>query len=465
MLDRWFPSTPDSAARLWITSAVVWMIIALSVGFLMATQFMFPDLTKGVGWLTHGRIRPVHVNGAALGWLSTVMVGLIFYFAPRLLNARLWSERLGNFTGWFWNVNLAAGLFFILGGHQEGREWAELIAPFDWGVLIALSLVAVNVFLTIANRREGPLYVSIWYFAGSLIWIAIVWIIGNRTFLALDGLNDAITNWFYAHNVIGLWITTVIVGISYYLLPRLTGNVLYSHLLSMVGFWTIAMFYPGVGVHHILQLPVPEWLKTFAVISSVLLFIPVSAVLINFFMTMAGKWGAWSHNLPLRFLIVGNLLYLLTAMQGSFQAIRSVNWYLHFTQWVVGHAHLALFGFASFIAWAGVYYALPRLLGVEFYSKRLVNYHFWLSLIGFAIFFSSLTVAGLVQAVGWAMGATVQSIVPFLEPYMAVRWIGAAMMITAQYLFAYNVFRTIQAARAARAALTPAGVSPAPAGD
>jgi cbb3-type cytochrome c oxidase subunit I len=316
-------------------------------------------------------------------------------------------------------------------------------ALLDCMAVVLLVAAAWNIYATVINRKVKKLYVSLWYFLGALFWFPLVYIIGQRTFVALPGLNDAIIGWFYGHNILGMWFTIVGVGMMYYLLPRLTNNPLYSHGLSMLGFWGIALFYAPTGTHHVLQSPVPEWLKAIAVISSVFLLVPVFTALTNFFMTMKGKWYMLSTDLTLRFVLTSIFFYYLTCIQGPFQATRWINWYIHFTQWVVGHAHLALLGAFSFISVASVYYGLPRLTGRPWYSQGLIRAHYWLKTLGFAIMVLALTTAGLIQSAGWAFGIPVDQWSLQIRPYWFARWISGVMIFTGQVLFAYNTFKTL----------------------
>ncbi len=468
LLDRFFPDTPDSSAKLWLTSAIVWGVIGMTFGVFMATQFMFPDITKGVPWLSFSRIRPSHVNTVVMSWVSMASIGACFYMLPRLVKTPLYSERLGTMTGWLWNIFAILIPLTLLNGFSEGREWAELIPPMDWFMLILLILSAVNVFMTVARRTEPQLYVSVWYWMGSFIGMSMVWIVGNRTFVPLDGLNDAIANWFYAHDVLGLWITTMGIGIIYFLLPKLTvgkkgepGNPIFSHKLSLIGFWGNFAFYTGIGAHHIIQSPVPEWLKAFAIGSSVLMSIPVYSASVNFFLSTQGRWDNLAWNLPLRFMTFGWIMYALSSFQGSLQAVRSINWYQHFTGIVSAHAHLAMLGGFSMVLFAAIYYTVPRLYKVEWYSKKLVVVHFWTFSVGFIMFFITWTTMGFIQAASWNMGINVQQTVPFLKPFVMVRWLSATVMIFGVYIFAYNALQTVRAAK--RQAVSTRGSSVAPA--
>ncbi len=454
LIEQLLSAREGSASRNFLLSALWWSLLGMGAGLFAGTEFSLPDLVRNVPQLSMPHLRMFHVNAVAIGWLSMGYVGAMFYMVPTLTKTPLWSEKLGNLTMWAWNLVMVGAFCTLLNGYTEGREYAELGAVLDALVVVALFLVAFNLFMTVANRKVKKLYVSLWYFMGALFWFPLVYIIGQRTFVMLPGLNDAIVGWFYGHNILGMWFTTVGVGMMYYLLPRLSGNPLYSHGLSMLGFWGIALFYAPTGTHHILQSPVPEWLKAIAVISSIFLLVPVLTVLTNFFMTMKGKWQMMVTDLPMRFTVTSCIFYLMTCLQGPFQATRWVNWYLHFGQWVVGHAHLALLGTFSFILTAAIYYGLPRLTGRQWYSTGMIRLHYWLKTLGFVLMLSSLTIAGLVQSAGWHMGIPVDQWGLFIRPYWAIRAFSGVMILLGQLIFAYNVYKTLY--------VRPAG-EPAPA--
>ena len=442
-IDKFLSNEPGSASRNFLLSALWWSLWAMGAGLIAGIEFSAPDLIHNIPQLSMPHLRMWHVNGVAIGWLSMAYVGAIYYMVPSLCKNKLWSERLGNFTMWAWNIVMIGAFANLLNGNTEGREYAELPALLDYMVVIALITIAVNVYGTVATRNVKKLYVSLWYFLGSMFWFPLVYIIGQRTFVALPGLNDGIVGWFYGHNILGMWFTTMGVGMMYYLLPRLTKAPLYSHGLSMLGFWGIALFYAPTGTHHITQSPVPEWLKAIAIISSIFLFVPVITVLTNFFMTMKGKWGLVASDMTLRFAITSAGFYLITCMQGPFQATRWVNWYLHFSQWVVGHAHLALLGTFSFISTSAFYYVMPRLTGRDWYSMGLIRSHYRLKFLGFLLMMISLTIAGLIQAAGWAFGMPVDQWSLQIRPYWFLRAISGVMIVLGQFIFAYNVYKTL----------------------
>lgn len=444
-IDRIVSNQEGSASRNFMISAIFWSLLAMGAGLLAATEFTFPDLVHNVPQLAMPHLRMFHVNGVAVGWLSMGYVGVMFYMVPSLAKTKLWSERLGNVTMWAWNVLMIGAFCTLLNGVTEGREYAELCAVLDVMVLAALIMVAINVYMTVLHRRVKKLYVSLWYFLGALFWFPLVYFIGQRTFVPMPGLNDAITGWFYGHNILGMWFTIIGVGMMYYLLPRTSGNPLYSHGLSMLGFWGIALFYAPTGTHHILQSPVPEWLKAIAVISSVFLLVPVLTVLTNFFMTMRGKWHVAVTDMATRFTVTSCLFYLLTCLQGPFQATRWINWYLHFGQWVVGHAHLALLGTFTFILTAAIYYGMPRVTGKQWYSTGLIRAHYWLITLGFLLMLISLTTAGLIQSAGWNFGIPIDQWSLQIRPYWFIRGISGVMILLGQILFAANVYLSLYA--------------------
>jgi cbb3-type cytochrome c oxidase subunit I len=438
----------DRASKAYLLSAIAWLVFAITLGLIQALEFLAPDLGAGIDWLVFPRLRQAHVNGLAFGWLSMAMIGGWYYVLPRLTRTTIYSEKLALAVCWAWNAALAVGVGGLFVGWTQAREYAELAWPIDIGVMALLLLTTFNVFMTIRKREESELYVSLWYIMGSLIWFPIVYAIGNVIWAppagALAGLNDAIWGWFYGHNVLGLWFTTGSIPLLYFIVPKEVKRPLYAYTLALIAFWFLAFFYTAVGTHHVLQAPVPEWLKTISVVTSIGLLIPVSAFIINIFMTVRGNWRVAFNSLPLRFALTAAAWYLLVSMQGSLQALRGFNQYIHFTNWTVAHAHLALLGFVAFTMFAAVYYIIPRVTGNALYSERLGWAHWWLTVVGFLFFFFILTAAGLVQAAGFNRGIPLMQILPGVRPLWIGRAAAGTVIICAQYLFAYNIFATLR---------------------
>ena len=335
----------NSAALTFLLSATVLLVVGVSMGFILALEFVFPDLARGIPWLVFGRLRQAHTNTVMFAFLSTGMMGLWYYIVPRLTGRKLWSELLGNITVALWVLATIFGITLLLLGYSQGREYAEMIYAVDVLVMIVLVLNLINLYMTISKRVDQKLYVSLWYIIGTLIWFPMVYFIGNVMWNpvtgSLTGINDSIFNWFYGHNVLGVWFTTGLLAVIYYIVPRETHTPLYSHLLSLISFWGIALFYTGVGGHHLEWAPIPYWLKTLAVAESIGMILVVVAFMSNIWLTMRGNWNKVFSSIPLRFVITGFAAYVLVSYQGTHQALRGINLLTHFTQYVPGHAHLS----------------------------------------------------------------------------------------------------------------------------
>jgi cbb3-type cytochrome c oxidase subunit I len=438
----------DSASINFMLTAALWLIIGVSMGLILALEFVFPDMLRGIPWLVFSRLRQAHTNTVMFAWLSGGMIGLWFYIVPRLTGRRLWSEPLGNLTMILWNLAVGVGIICLLTAHTQSREYAEFIWAVDVLVMIALLLTTVNIYMTIGHRVEPKMYVSLWYISGTVIWMPLLYFIGNVMWNpptgALTGINDTIFNWFYGHNVLGLWFTTGLLPVIYYIVPRETRTPLYSHFLSLIAFWGIDFFYTGVGAHHLLWAPVPYWLRTIAVAESIGMVLPVVAFMMNIFMTMRGNWNRFFSSIPLRFIITGWAAYILVSYQGSHQALRGINLLTHFTQYVPGHAHLSLLFFAASVIIGGIFYAIPRIYKVQIYNRTLVNVQYSLYVIGFFFFFTGFILTGLTQGTAWVhQGLPIWSVLPGLRPYMALRAIGGTLLVISFILFTYIIFATL----------------------
>lgn len=472
-----FLSGEGSASRNFLYSAIAWLTIADFVGLIAATEMISPDFLAGIPWFVFGRMRQMHTNGVLFLWLSMAQIGAFFYIVPRLCGIKLWSETLGNVTMILWNVMGVAGYLTLANGLTQGREYAEFIWPIDVMVIAALLMAGYNIYKTILARKEKKLFVSLWYIMGTMIWMPMLYFVGNvmwqpllpsaETNLAgfpsggLTGIPDVTWSWFYGHNVLGYWFTTSGVAITYYLVPVITRSPLYSHLLGLIGFWSIAFFYGLVGQHHILSTPTPGWLKTLAVVGSMGLFIPVLTFLTNIWLTMRGNWGKIYESLPLKFVMVGTVFYFITCIQGPLQAIQGFNRLIHFTNWIVGHAHLALLGTFSFIAMGAIYYIVPVTLRRRIYSPGLAEVQFWLVTTGFLLMMLSLQIGGLIQGAMWLNGDSVYKTLPELKPYLVVRAISGALIVISGILQAWNIYKTVTASEPMLAAAPAAAEAPA----
>jgi len=428
------------------------MAVGTTFGLLGGLALVAPDFISNIPWLQFGRIRPIHVNAVTLGFVAMTLVGGGLYIVPALLRTPLYSERLANLAMLVWNGALLMGTLTLARGQTQAREYAEYIWPVDVLIVIAFGLLIFDFIMTVAQRREPLLYVSVWYFGAALVLTGALFPIGNVMWHpqtgALSGLLDAILLWFYGHNVIGLLLTPLALGAAYYLIPVVTRAPLYSHTLSLIGFWTLVGFYTHIGGHHLLQAPIPIWLKVISTIDSLMMMIPVLTVLINLWLTVRGRLGEVFASVPGKCVYMGTISYLIVGLQGPLQSLPSVQRVTHFTNWVIGHAHLAVLGFSGLIALGTLYYVLPRACGRQLWSERLANLQFWFAFIGVWAFMWVLTAAGLVQGNAWANGETVYRTLPMLMPYMALRALYGTMVVIGAYIGLYNVVMTIYRGRA-----------------
>lgn len=443
----------DVAAKWFLISSVSFFFIVGIVAILLAAKFVWPELLGTVSVLTYGRLRPLHVNGMLFGWLLACDMGLAFYYVPRLCGTRIWSEKLGCWTAGLWNFIILGAVVELLAGHNQGLEYAELPSWLDVLVVVAWIMFGTNIFMTIANRRYTQMYVSLWYTMGTILWTAFVYLTGNLAVLFTTGVNQANLNWMYVHNAVGLIFTPIGLAIAYYFIPKSSNAPLHSHRLSMIGFWSLAFVYVWTGAHHMLHGPISQWLQTIAIAFSVMLLIPVWTVVYNFFATMKGQWYMVRENVPLKFLMSGVVFYLLTCFQGPMHSLRTVNAIVSKTDWIPGHAHMAVLGAFSFFAIAGTYYVLPKIFNVELYSAALANWSYWFLMIGGLGFFVTLWLGGFWQGWQWNNPS-----IPFidtvvaLKPVWIVRFFSGILMFAGITTFLYNFMATALSAKGRSAA-------------
>ena len=428
--------------RAWLGWGLAWLLIFPTIGALVSLKFTDPAFLGDTSWLTFGRLRPVHVNGVVWGAFSTLFIGLCHWVVPRLCGVRLWRERFSWVLLAVWNLNLIAAMALLLAGFNRGWEVGEL--PLANVVVLFAVLVALTVqlLMTIRHRTETPLYVSLWYLIAALVWTdanLVLLMVGPDH---LPGINNAAWHGLFIHYIVGLWITPAGYVLIYYFLPASVRAPIYSHKLSLIGFWSLAFFYPFVGIHHYLYSPIADWAETIAIVSSMMLIVPVWTVLQNFFGTMIGRWREIGQNLPAKFLIVGSVMYLVGCFQGSVEALRSLQEPTHFTDFVVAHSHLTIFG--TFIMWAvaGVLYVWPKLAGAPLASFRLANWGFWLIALGIGSMAIVLSAQGLLQGFMLMSGAEFVGTVVAIRPYWWVRTLTGLSMDTGMSLLVLALMKT-----------------------
>jgi len=433
---RWVQDQSSKPAVLiWLSSAVFWLLIGSFYGLLASIKMHYPEFMADSQWWTFGRIRPMHLNAVVYGWSSMAGIGAVLFLVPRLFKTPLRGTPYAVTGAIIWNIGVILGLGAINFGLSDGQEWLEFPWQVDFLFVLGGALCAVPLLLTCARRTVEHLYVSSWYFLAALVWFPFLFFIANVP-KVFPGATGATVNWWFAHNVLGLWVTPLGIGIAYYIIPKILGRPIISYKLSLIGFWSLALFYSQVGIHHLIGGPIPTWLVTLSIVHSVMMSIPVITVAINHHGTMWGNFGRIKESPTLRFVWIGALMYTATSLQGSLMALRSVNVITHFTHYTIAHAHLGMYAFLSFILFGAIYFIMPRLTDREWPWRRMISLHFWLVAIGILIYFVSLTMAGWLQGL-----ALLDAKTPFLEivqmtiPYLQARSLGGGLMVAGHIVF------------------------------
>lgn len=443
--------------RKWLLTGMFWLMFTPTIGAIVATFFNYPDYLGTALEVQFGRLRPMHVNGVVFGAFSTLFIGLCYYVAPRLCGVRVaWNEG-AHIMCWVWNGALAVGMVALALGQNQGLEAGEFPLYVDIVIFIAMSFFTVQFLVTTARRKEPQLYVAMWYMLAGFVWTMLNLVLGSFILpFYISGISSAAFHGLYIHYIVGLWITPAGYVIIYYFLPAAVKNPIYSHKLSLIGFWSLALFYPFVGIHHYLYSPIADWAETLSIITSMLLIIPVWTVLQNFFGTMIGRWQHFGRNLPAKFLIMGSLMYLVGCFQGSTEALRSIQEPTHFTDFVISHSHLTIFG--TFVVWAvgGLLYVWPRIHGRELWSFKAGNWSFWLITCGICTMGIVLSAQGLQQGYMWMAGVEWMDSIVAIKGFWFVRTIAGISMDLGMTLLVYNLLRTAMAARSESPAGQPA---------
>ncbi|MGB7483157.1 cbb3-type cytochrome c oxidase subunit I [Castellaniella ginsengisoli] len=418
--------------------AIVWLVFASAFGLISSIKLHNPEFLTEYAWLTFGRTRTLHLNMVAYGWCPMAAFGVAIWMLPRLLKTRLYGGRFALLGCMLWNAGLIAGLGSIAVGINDGLEWLEI--PWQISILLVLggALIALPLVFTLRNRKVGHLYVSIWYMGAALFWFPVLYLVGKMPAVHF-GVEQATMNWWFGHNVLGLYYTPIALASVYYFLPKIIGRPIQSYNLSLIGFWALAFFYGQVGGHHLVGGPVPHWLITLSIVQSMMMIIPVLAFSVNQHLTMRGHFKTMYYSPTLRFIVLGAMMYTLSSFQGSFEALRSVSTVAHFTHFTVAHAHLGLYAFFSIVMFGAIYFVMPRVMAWEWPHPKLIILHFWLVTLGIGIYFVGLSIGGWLQGL-----AMLDATKPFMDsvlvtmPYLEARTLGGTLMTLGHLVFAVH---------------------------
>ena len=426
-----------------VIAGFVYFLAAVFAGMFYALQFSRIYPFPGIEVLSPGRMRMLHTNAVAFGFLINLFIAVVYWSIPRLTGFRVLSAQLSRLIFVAWQLIVAAAAVGILGGEAQAIEWGETPIWIDHFAVVGVALLVANIFVPVLKARGKNLYVTLWYFGAMMIWTPLVYIMGNYLpQYFVPGAGGAALTGLYIHDLVGLTVTPLGWGMMYYFVPVLLKKPIWSHALSILGFWGLAFFYPLNGVHHFFYSPIPMYAQYGAVVSTIAVEIVVFTVIVNFFMTLRGRGDLLRTNLEVRWFFARMVFYFITCLQCAFHTTLTFQKIIHFTDWVVGHAHLVMFGVFGFWLLGGVVYLWPKLVGRKWWSPALNSWNFWLSTLGLVIMFIDLLAAGVVQGYMWANLAQWEKTLIASMPFWHARSFAGLMIVAGQVLQAYNMWMT-----------------------
>ncbi len=453
----------DKVVRQFTVMTVVWGIVGMTLGVLLAAQLAWPVLNFDVPWLTYSRLRPLHTSAVIFAFGGSALFATSYYIVQRTCHVRLFSDKLAAFTFWGWQAVVVCCVITYPLGITQSKEYAE---P-EWWIDILITLVwvayAVVFFGTIALRKVKHIYVANWFFAAYVITIAVLHIVNNlalpvafdKSYVVYSGTVDAMVQWWYGHNAVGFFLTAAFLGMMYYFIPKQAGRPVYSYRLSVIHFWALISIYMWAGPHHLQYTALPDWAQSLGMVFSLILLAPSWGGMINGMMTLSGAWHKLRTDPILKFMIVSLSFYGMSTFEGPMMSIRTVNALSHYTDWTIGHVHSGALGWVAMITIGCVYALWPKLVGLkEMYSTRLIDVHFWIMTIGIVLYTVAMWISGLTQGLMWRAvnddGTLTYAFVEALKasyPYYYVRALGGLMVVAGMWLMAWNMLKTWQQSR------------------
>ena len=461
-----------TVVRQFALTTVLWGIVGMSVGVLIAAQLIWPQLNFDTPWLTYSRLRPLHTNAVIFAFGTSALFATSYYIVQRTCQTKLFAPRLAAFTFWGWQAVILSAVITLPLGITSGKEYAELEWPID--ILITLVWVSYGAvfFGTIVKRTTSHIYVANWFFGAFIITVAVLHIVNSmavpvsmwKSYSIYSGAVDAMVQWWYGHNAVGFLLTAGFLGMMYYFVPKQAGRPVYSYRLSIVHFWALIALYIWAGPHHLHYTALPDWTQSLGMAMSLILFAPSWGGMINGIMTLSGAWHKLRTDPVLRFLVVSLSFYGMSTFEGPMMAIKTVNALSHYTDWTIGHVHSGALGWVAMVSIGSLYHLIPVLFGHgRMYSSNLVNVHFWLATIGTVLYIVSMWISGVMQGLMWravnADGTLTYSFVESIEasyPFYFVRFLGGCFFLTGMFIMAFNVIKTVRAPKESLPALAEA---------
>ncbi len=461
----------DTVIRQFSIMAVVWGVVGMLVGVIIASQLVWPELNLGLPWTSFGRLRPLHTNAVIFAFGGSTLFATSYYVVQRTCHTSLFMPKLASFTFWGWQAVIVAAAVSLPLGFTQGKEYAELEWPIDLLIAVVWVSYAIVFFGTIGIRRVKHIYVANWFFGAFIIAVALLHIVNSaampaslmKSYSAYAGVQDAMVQWWYGHNAVGFFLTAGFLGMMYYFVPKQADRPVYSYSLSIVHFWALIFTYMWAGPHHLHYTALPDWTQSLGMAFSLILLAPSWGGMINGMMTLSGAWHKLRTDPILRFLIVSLSFYGMSTFEGPMMAIKTVNSLSHYTDWTVGHVHSGALGWVGLVSMGSLYYMVPRLFGQkQMHSIKAIELHFWMATVGIVLYIAALWISGVMEGLMWrAINADGTLTYTFVEsvkakqPYYIIRMFGGLLYLGGMVVMLWNVIKTATSGRAAIATIPP----------
>lgn len=450
----------NKIVKKFIYATMLWGVVGMLVGLILAFMFLFPNMTDGISWLSFGRLRPLHTNAVIFAFVGNAIFAGVYYSSQRLLKARMFSDMLSNINFWGWQLIIVGAAITLPLGFTTSKEYAELEWPFDIAIALIWVVFGWNLIGTILKRRQRHLYVAIWFYIATFVTVAVLHIFNSlelpvsalKSYSVYAGVQDALVQWWYGHNAVAFFLTTPFLGLMYYFVPKAANRPVYSYRLSIVHFWSLIFIYIWAGPHHLLYTSLPDWAQNLGVVFSVMLVMPSWGGMINGLLTLRGAWDKVRTDPVLKFMVVAITGYGMATFEGPTLSLKNVNAIAHFTDWIIAHVHVGALAWNGFLTFGMIYWLVPRMFKTKLFSTNLANVHFWIGTLGIIMYALPMYVAGFTQASMWKQfnpdgtlvyGNFLETVTEIIPMYW-MRAIGGTLFLTGMLIMVYNIIVTIK---------------------
>ena len=451
----------NKIVRNFLYASIVFGVVGMLVGLILAFMFLFPNMTSGISFLSFGRLRPLHTNAVIFAFVGNAMFAGVYYSMQRLLKARMFSDLLSKIHFWGWQLIIVSAAITLPLGFTTSKEYAELEWPIDIAIALIWVVFGINMIGTIIKRRERHIYVAIWFYIATFVTVAVLHIFnslelpiaGLKSYSVYAGVQDALVQWWYGHNAVAFFLTTPFLGMMYYFVPKAANRPVYSYRLSIIHFWSLIFLYIWAGPHHLLYSALPDWAQNLGVVFSVMLIAPSWGGMINGLLTLRGVWDKVRTDSVLKFFVVAITGYGMATFEGPMLSLKNVNAIAHFTDWIIAHVHVGALAWNGFLSFGMIYWLIPRMTKTKLFSEKLANFHFWIGTLGIILYALPMYVAGFTQASMWKQfkpdagslqyGNFLETVTQLMPMYW-MRAIGGTLFLAGILVLCYNIIMTVK---------------------